>query len=168
MYDVAGKSIDKRACVDTAGALKDNIDSYPVTIREHGQGYLTSKCLEAGQTFGPKRDCEMKLSSRYSYSSCTAGKKIEATCSFTTLNTLPQVIRICEASTVLKAGTACRYMDDSMLSNAVMTSSRFKFNFTCPIARSANETGGRFTVYSGPVLNKGDQPADIICNFRSV
>ena len=168
LYDVAGKSIDKRQCIDTPGALNDNIDSQPVTIREHGQGYLTSTCLESGHTYGPKRDCEMTLSSSIRYKPCIPGSLTYAKCSLPS-GSASQVLRICEASTMLKAGTACRYMDDSMLANRVIdaASDNVSFTFQCPTARGVNETGGYFALYSGPVLNRVDSYAPPACTFLS-
>ena len=159
------KGIDIKQCTNTTGAYNNNIMGVPITLPNNGQGYLTSTCLDAGQTVGSKRDCEMTL--RTPYDSCTPGSTINFSCTIPS-TAQPQVLRVCEASTVIGAGTACRYMDSSLMVNVVILPNQAAtFTAECPTARSYGEIGGRYPTYSGPVLNGLDAGATITCTVTS-
>ncbi len=72
-YKTAGQSIEKWGCQSSVRALQNNVDIIPTVLPTNGHGYLTSKCLEAGQIFGSKRDCEFHLRSQFNR--CTQNKK---------------------------------------------------------------------------------------------
>ena len=155
------KGIDIKKCTNTTSAYSNNVLNVPATIPSNGAGYLTSKCVEAGQTIGPKRDCEMAILKPYE--SCTPGSTINFSCSIPS-TAQPQVLRVCEASTVIGAGTACRYMDPSLMANVIILSNgATTFTAECPVARSYGEVGGRYTIYYGPVMNGMDAAAPITC-----
>ena len=82
------KPIDIKKCTNSYGAYKNNKLSVPVSIPNSGEGYLTSTCIEPGQTVGPKRDCE--FTQRSSYDGCTPGVMLQFTCSVDS-NAKPQV-----------------------------------------------------------------------------
>ena len=159
------KDIEIKQCTNITGAYNNNKVSVPITLPANGQGYLTSSCLEAGQTFGPKRDCEFKQ--RTTYDSCTPGATLSYSCTIPS-TAQPQVLRVCEASTVIKAGIACRYMDPSLLANIVLLPTQAS-NFTvqCPVARSYGEIGGKYATYAGPLMNGMDASATITCTVVS-
>ena len=159
------KDIDIKKCTTTSGATNNNKVSVPISLPSNGQGYLTSSCLETGQTFGPKRDCEFKQ--RTPYDSCTPGATLSFSCKITSTSQ-PQVLRVCEASTVIGAGTACRYMDPSLLANiVVLPTQTSNFTVQCPVARSYGEVGGKYSTYSGPLMNGMDASATITCTVVS-
>jgi hypothetical protein len=80
-----------------------------------------------------------------------------------------QVLRVCEASNALQAGTACRYNDPFTLANVVISpGAPITFTFTCPTFRDHTiEFGGLFATYSGPVFNNGAPAATITCTRNS-
>ena len=133
---------------------------------------MTSPCpLPAGQIYGPLRDCEM--SAVGGLRSCAAGDVIRLSCRIPD-DAAPQVVRFCEGSRALGAGTACRVMDQSTfgltsstLANVVVEAgSATDVSFTCPTARDAEaERGGFYAVYMGAVWNGVDRTArDVDCN----
>jgi len=159
-YDNAGESIDKWSCNTMTGAIGNDDDIVPMTLPVSGEGLLTSECIDDGQVFGPKRDCEFAQVS--ALVSCTANTTVSLTC--TNSGTQAQVVRFCESSIALQAGTACRYMDDFTLNNTVVLGSggTAPVTFTCPAARDATEVGGKYSVYGGLLYNNGTIAANAV------
>ena len=163
--DHRSKDIEIKKCTTSPGTTNNNKVSVPFSLTPNGEGYLTSPCLESGQTFGPKRDCEFKQ--RTPYDSCTPGATLSFSCKIPSTSQ-PQVLRVCEASTVIGAGTACRYMDPSLLANiVVLPTQTSNFTVQCPVARSYGEVGGKYSTYSGPLMNGMDAGATITCTVVS-
>jgi hypothetical protein len=124
----------------------DNSDAYDVTIPVHGEGYVTAPCTH--DQIGPLRNCQFAQSP---VASCTPGQTTQLTCTLSG-GTAPQVVRVCEASRQIGAGTACTYQDS--LANNTVDSGGATFTFTCPAARDAIETGGSYALYFGPAWNE--------------
>jgi len=166
-----GKSIDKWNCTTSPGALQNNLDSILLTIPTNGNGYLTQNCsggwlgmAQPHQSYGPKRDCEFKIS--VPVATCTPGQTVTLTCSVSNSNPLPQVLRVCEASHVLGA-IPCRYNFEFMLTNLLIAANgATQVQFTCPSARAGdpNEIGGLFSLYSGALLNGLDPNQNVVCS----
>jgi hypothetical protein len=170
-WPVAGEPIDIYQCDTSAGAWNNNVDDHTIDVPQHGYGALTSPCVDgvsSGQVFGPKRVCEMTPTTPFA--TCTPGQTVSLTC------TIPdtaksQVMRVCEASNVLHAGTACRYNDDFTLANVVVQPGvATEVTFKCPTQRfqddgvpDASEIGGAYAIYSGAVYNGGTPTAPITC-----
>ena len=68
-------------------------------------------------------------------------------------------MRVCEASVKL-GGTACTYFE--ALANADVTSKAGNVSFRCPQARDSIETGGRYVIYTGALVD-GDATAAVSC-----
>ncbi len=71
----------------------------------------------------------------------------------------PQVVRVCEASSVLGAGVAC------VASDALATGelgAAVNIAFTCPAARSTVEPGGSYALYTGASFTS-DANAVVTC-----
>ncbi len=159
-WPTAGQPIDVYDCVTSPGAWDNNFDAVNVVAVPAGHGLITSPC--AGQTFGPKRDCDFVAGEMMH--SCTPGAAVHLSCSIAAASK-PQVLRLCESSVVLHAGTACRFNDDFTLANRVLLPGvSTAVSFTCPAARDAAESGGYYSSYSGAVFNGVDAVAPIVCN----
>lgn len=144
-----GLPIDIYQCVTSPGAWDNNHDQLQVLNPGPGQSLVTLPCSTHGHVIGPKRDCEFTSVSMTN--TCTAGQKVTLTC------TLPasansQVLRLCESSWALRTGTACRFLDSSLLANTILAPGRSTaVTFTCPAARDPVEVGGLYSVYQGAV-----------------
>jgi len=166
-YPAAGLPIDKPTCIPSPGAYDNNIDHVEVYIPGKGEGYLTSNCNEHGQTFGPKRNCEMKL--LLPQAPCEPGAPVELICRIDgdVASPVPQVVRVCEYSIVLGSGIPCRYNDEGFVSNGILLPNTVLFmEFTCPTYRDRVERGGFFTLYSGALFNYIDPLQNVSCFTR--
>ncbi|MSP60808.1 MAG: hypothetical protein EXR72_10795 [Myxococcales bacterium] len=152
-----GRPVDRPACDLFPGWDANNLDSYDVTLTTDGEGYVTAAC-KSGQ-IGPLRNCGFKK--RAENLGCTAGGSVKLRC--TTSATAAQVARFCDYSKALRTGIPCTYQE--ALATAVIEPSGSDVTFTCPAARDAVETGGRFSLYAAPVY-PGDAAAAIHCVAR--
>jgi hypothetical protein len=157
-----GQSIDKHNCTSSPNYAANNIASIRVTVPKDGNGVLTAPCSFPNHNLGPKRDCEFNI--RTQLDSCTPGQQVNLQCTVGN-NAASQVLRFCESSRVLQSGLACRYNEEHILGNFVIRPGVSNaVSFTCPAARDSVEIGGRYSTYSGPVLNGVDNSATITCN----
>jgi len=148
-----GQSIDKQACTEPAGVLNNNQHATPLTVPDRGQGTITQSCPRPQQQIGPTKDCEFDIQLSNQMKSCTAGDRVRLQCRLPTANSKPHVVRICESSISLNSGTACRYTEPYILANEIILSTAWQdVNFDCPTARDAIEVGGRYSIYSSPLL----------------
>ncbi len=71
----------------------------------------------------------------------------------------------CSSTFETNEGTACRQQDDSLLANEIiLPGASILINFTCPVARDVVETGGRFSIHHGDLLNfPSTTPGSIGC-----
>jgi Lysyl oxidase len=148
-----GEPVDRPMCTFPAGALDNNFAQTPVTLPAAG-GYTLSACTR-GET-GPVRDCGWRETP---VRSCTPGSTVTLSCSPRRSTDPMQAVRVCEASTTL-GGTSCVYRE--ALANTSVDGST-QVSFTCPAARDATETGGRYSLYFAPVVD-GDDAATVNCN----
>ena len=136
-YKSAGNTIKKAQCTDSPGALLNNVDKVPLSVPAAGEGTLTQPCHEAGQVIGSKRDCEMPL--LVAQAACTPGSRARLRCTVSCepgKTCGPHVVRVCEASLALNAGTACKFR--TALANTVLQGLDAKPQFVdlkCPARR---------------------------------
>lgn len=153
-YRVQGNPIYKYDCeTDPAVVHGNNKETVNFNLTSHGHAMLVDKCKYPHYTIGPKRDCEFTTLKNIDF--CIASFKKSMTC--VNSGTQPVVLRICEASRFLNAGIACRYNDDSLLKNTIISAnSQISFDFNCPSARDAEgEIGGAYSIYIGELYNIG-------------
>jgi hypothetical protein len=78
-------------------------------------------------------------------------------------------VRVCESSIALQSGTACKL--NEALGNGVVEAaadggtSAVLIPFTCPAARDSVEVGGKYSVYTAPVL-PDDTAATVTCTLQ--
>jgi hypothetical protein len=160
-FTATGQSIEKQSCSTSPGALNNNHDEVQASVPKDGEGLITQACRDVDHSLGPKRDCEYVVRSQGV--SCTPGATVSLSCSVSG-NAKSQILRVCESSRALGAGTACRFNDAFTLSNSVISpGAATVVSFTCPSARDSIEIGGNYATYAGPAWNK-DAPAAINCN----
>jgi hypothetical protein len=165
-YKEQGNPIYKYDCEDDENVVHgNNKETVNFKLTPHGNAMLTGSCMYKYYTIGPKRDCE--FSNYKKIDKCTNGSKKFLTCKNNGIR--PVVIRVCEASIVLNSGVACRYNDDSLLSNVIVSAqSQSIIEFNCPNARdSFGETGGAYSIYIGEVFNTGTVDSssfNVACN----
>jgi hypothetical protein len=140
----SGDPVDRPACDEAPGTEANDVKSVPVTLPQKG-GMLTSACTD-DQQLGPRRNCGFTAQS--TLLACTAGQPVTLSCSGGSTSQ-PQVVRLCETSRALGAGTDCVYRD--ALANTVLEGIPTMITTTCPAARDATEIGGQLAVYSAPV-----------------
>jgi hypothetical protein len=155
----AGETVDRPVCDETEGWDDNNFADEPVTLPTAGKGMLTEPCTR-GQ-LGPLRNCG------YIYDggmeSCDPGEERKLTCS-TKKGSEPQVVRLCEGSKVLGAGTAC-LEQQALASLTLEGGGSVTATFTCPAKRDASEPGGLVAIYRGPLFPE-DDAADITCRLE--
>ena len=91
---------------------------------------------------------------------CAPGEPVQLTCSVDGRD-VPQVMRLCEYSTVLGTGVACTFGDS--LANTIVTGETAGLEFTCPISRDENEPGGLFSLYTAPLSGDEEESQPIRC-----
>jgi hypothetical protein len=125
-----------------------------VHIPEEGESYVTDTCREG--LFGPLRNCGFKNAK--TLQECVPGSRVTLKCSIPP-ESVAQVVRICEGSRVLQSGIPCTYND--ALGSGIVESVK-NVSFLCPEARDATETGGAYSLLTGPLL-PGDTAAEVTC-----
>jgi len=116
---------------------------------------ITEAC-DRGQ-LGPKRNCGFSYEG--TLHQCTPGETVALHCSIKS-GAAPQVLRVCEGSTVLGAGVAC--VDSDALASALPTSAGVPVTFVCPAERDNTEPGGQYALYSGAIWT-ADENAAVTC-----
>jgi hypothetical protein len=137
-------TIDRPVCDELEGWDENNYAEQDVTLPVPGEGMLTEPCSR-GQ-LGPRRNCGFTYAGEIR--ACTAGDTVSLSCSVE--DAAPLVVRVCEASSVLGAGTAC-WDAEALASQTLSGSESVSFTFTCPAERSASEPGGKFALYQAPL-----------------
>lgn len=141
-----GLPISRPQCTFTEGWDINNAASEAVTIPPLGS-FVTAPCT--GGEVGPLRNCGFEAEDDDLI--CQAGQPTAITYSLAE-TAVPQVVRVCEASTVLATGVACTYED--ALANVIVGQAETAINFTCPGARDAQEPGGRYALYTAPLYEE--------------
>jgi Lysyl oxidase len=151
-----GDPVDRPVCDEKPDWDGNNYDEIDVTLPTPGKGMITEPCTR-GQ-IGPLRNCG------YAYDetvySCTPGETVTLSCSGADAFE-PHAVRVCEASHVLGAGVAC-VERDALGKTVVESDVVSSVTFTCPEARDATETGGKYSLYTGPVFPE-DEATPITC-----
>lgn len=131
----------------------NNSGTVNVTVPPSG-GFMTEPC-ENGE-LGLRRNCGFtKLEDGVK---CEAGTAVQLTCTLPT-NALPQVMRVCETSTVLGTGLDC--LEQDALANLTLTTTS-QLTFTCPLPRDEDEPGGRYALYTAPAY-PADEASPVVC-----
>jgi hypothetical protein len=152
----SGATVDRIACNFGADWNINNEHTTSVEIPLSGSSYVTKDC-KRGQD-GAVRNCGLQYQG--SLQSCTPGSTVKLSCSIANTST-PQVLRICEGSSVLNTGTACTFRESRV--NTTIEGSNTIVNFTCPTARDTFEIGGKYSIYTAPV-HVGDLKEPVQCN----
>lgn len=146
----AGEQESRVACEELDRWADDNLATAEVSVPEEG-GLLTSECTR-GQ-LGDRRACGFTEQS--DALSCAAGESVRLSCAADQ----PMVLRVCEASYALDAGTACTFRDALAAGTAA---DEAELTFTCPAARDEVEVGGRYALYVGPLV-AGEPAGTVTC-----
>ena len=150
-----GEPVDKPRCDFMTGWDANNARSEDVTLPALGESFVTKPC-ERGQ-IGPLRNCGFKKQS--DLEACTPGAPVKLHCTVP-VGAAPQTVRLCESSTVLKSGTACAH--GFALANTLVPEAGIDVTLTCPVARSAAEPGGVYSIYSSPLVEE-DAAQTVTC-----
>lgn len=149
-----GEIESRFVCEQREDASADNLATTLIEIPAEG-GLITQPCTR-GQ-LGDKRSCG--LTKRDDTGTCMPGEPTVLSCSVPA-GSMPQVLRVCETSAVLGEGIPCSYRD--ALSSMTIGEMPVEVAFVCPEARDADEPGGGYSTYAGPMLTT-DPEATIIC-----
>lgn len=154
----AGETVDRPVCDEAEDWDANNYAEEPVTLPTAGKGMITEECTR-GQ-LGPLRNCG------YVYDggmhTCPAGKARRIRCSVAD-DAEPQVVRLCEGSKALGAGTAC-LEQKALASLTVEAGAIATASFTCPAERDPTEPGGLVAIYRGALFPE-DEAVDVTCSF---
>ncbi|MBK7864923.1 MAG: hypothetical protein IPJ65_41265 [Archangiaceae bacterium] len=149
-----GFPVDRPRCDVRAGTASNNFASLNVSVPSSG-GMVTAPCTRGQQ--GALRDCGFKENP---VRTCVPGQSVTLTCTKKKAADPLQLVRVCEASAQLATGTACTF--DAALGRATVDAAT-TVTFTCPAARDATEPGGRYALYTAPVVD-GDATSQVTCN----
>jgi hypothetical protein len=163
---------------DELNYLEDNGDSAQILHRAPGLSYVTDAqpLLGANQEIGPYKNTEFSLNGAQVRNCQYPGKStVTLSCNIPNSEVTKsnsQVVRICESSRVLNAGSACRY--EESLGNATVKpgSNATVVTFTCPAARDLQEYGGAYSLYISKLAknapsDKGDKAGNAQCTVVS-
>jgi hypothetical protein len=155
----AGETVDRPQCTFQPGWEQNNLGARDVTLPLPGEGMVTGACTR-GQ-LGKLRNCG--FSALRELGSCSAGN-VELRCTLPA-HSPPQVVRVCEASAVLGAGTACT-SSDALANLDIEADAPLTLAFACPAARSLTEPGGLFALYTAPAFTE-DPSAEVTCTLAA-
>lgn len=151
-----GDTVDRPVCDESANWDATNYAETDVTLPVLGEGMITSPCTR-GQ-LGSLRNCGFTYEPKTF--ECEPSKTVALDCSIP--NTAePQVLRLCEASHVLGAGTGCMEAH-ALKSKTILAGGSEAITFKCPSARSESEPGGLYALYYGPAWPE-DEMAKVKC-----
>jgi len=151
----AGETVDRAKCDFSPDYEANDFQARDVRLPVPGEGMITEPC-DRGQ-LGPKRNCGFSYEG--TLHQCTPGETVALHCSIKA-GVAPQVLRVCEGSTVLGAGVAC--VDSDALASALPTSAGVPVTFVCPAERDNTEPGGQYALYSGAIWTE-DENAAVTC-----
>lgn len=155
----SGVMMDRPQCDLIPDWNVNNSGTQDISIAPQGS-FVTEPCRR--NHIGPRRNCgfapQWSTSADVNFA-CTPGETVTLSCSVSA-RAEPQVLRVCDVSTRLGAGTACVY--EEALVNQVVDSDDVELSFTCPGPRDASEPGGFYSFYTAPVFPE-DDPAPISC-----
>jgi hypothetical protein len=155
-----GGAVDQVRCTVTPNAFNNDVTTAGFTIPGVGEGAITGPCARVGHQFGISKDCEFILMANER--PCTPGQTATLQCSIPgAAPKPPQVIRVCETSHALHAGTACVYTE--RLAADIIDDTK-TITFTCPSARDSTEPGGWYSIYTSPLV-PGDNNVNVQCTL---
>ena len=146
-----GQTVYRQKCEFGTGTLENNVHSYNITLPTDGNGYVTENCKKG--EMGPLRNCGFEMVENTPVFNCTPGQEVRLTSSIPE-GAAPQVVRVCEYSSVLATPIPCTYngpFNAQSLANGVIETSS-QLTFDCPQPLDDNERGGRFSLYVAPVM----------------
>ena len=113
---------------------------------------------------GAQRNCGFKL--KTALNRCLPGESVQLECklrlnSSDNITAIPYVVRICESSHVLKAGTVCDY-DTALQNKVVRPFVTQKVRFQCPKYRDVREIGGLYSIYTTALFPQLKHPSTSI------
>jgi hypothetical protein len=156
---VHGDPVDRLQCDFVPGWDENNRGDDVVEITRGG--LIASEC-ERGQ-LGPLRDCGFAEGvGGLTALPCEPGTTLYLTCTLEA-DAPPAVLRVCEYSEVLGAGTACVYRDAVL--NEVVVGGDDDVAIECPAGHSVDEPGGTVAFYSAN-LWPGDGAPTLDCVAR--
>jgi len=156
----AGESVDRPVCDEAKAWDENNFAEEPVTLPTAGKGMITEECTR-GQ-IGPLRNCGYLYDG--AMEKCAPGEEVRISCT-TEAGAEPQVVRLCEGSKVLGAGTAC-LEQQALVGLTIEAGSEATATFTCPVKRDASEPGGLVAIYRGALFPE-DEVSAITCRFEN-
>lgn len=152
-----GDTVDRPVCDEAEDWSGNNYAEQPVTLPTLGKGMLTEECAR-GQ-LGPLRNCGFVYDG--GLQTCSPGEQVHVTCSVKG-GAAAQVVRFCEGSQVLGAGTAC-LEQQALASFSIESGASASAGFKCPAERDSKEPGGLFAIYRGALFPE-DDTADVSCS----
>ncbi|MBA2542906.1 MAG: hypothetical protein H0V17_24885 [Deltaproteobacteria bacterium] len=165
----AGEPVDRPVCDVAEGTEDNDRGEVSVTIPKVG-GAMSSPCSD-DQQLGPQRNCGFTQQTNTTNSlllTCNpaGGANDTIRCNGGSVGAQPMIVRICEGSIALGAGTDCSFGSDNMISQTVVTNpaGNTDITFACPGARDTTETGGRIAVYTAPLYEADGPAAGFICD----
>jgi hypothetical protein len=164
----SGEPVDRPVCEIAEGTEENDRGEVSVTIPKVGGG-MSSPCVD-DQQFGPSRNCGFTQQTNTNNSlllTCNpaGGVNDTITCR-TTSGAEPMIVRICEGSIALAAGTDCSFNSPNMIAQAVVTATaNTTISFQCPGERDPiTETGGRIAVYTAPLFEEDGARTGFVCD----
>ncbi len=151
-----GATQNRIACQFSEKATANNYGSQNLQIPAEGS-FVTGACRQGEDS--PLRNCG--FTSVPSLNNCAPGTEVKLFCKLASGES-PAVVRVCEASTVLKVGMACTTLD--ALSNAVVPAFGVIVKFKCPTARDSLELGGSYALYTAPA-HRGEKLPQVFCSL---
>lgn len=152
-----GQTENRFVCEFLPGYETDNTAKADVKLPATG-GMVDSACKR--DLVGEKRNCGFAPTAA-GVQTCTPGSIVRMNCSVAD-KTKPQAIRFCEGSTQ-KGAIPCTYRD--ALSVAVAGTSNAQVFLPCPAARDPQETGGRYAIYTAPMVPE-DGSQNVTCTVQ--
>ncbi len=163
----AGDPVDRPVCNVAEGTDANDRGEIDVTVPKVG-GMMSSPCTDDHQ-LGPQRNCGFTQQTNTGGSlllTCNLGGNPIKTVTCTGGSAAqPMVVRICEGSVALGAGTDCSFGSANMLAQQIVASpSNTTISYTCPPARDTTEVGGRISVYTAPLYEADGSRAGFVCD----
>jgi hypothetical protein len=172
LSDPDGHAIQRPLCEFVPDWDVNNEDSRQISVSAAGS-FVTEPCTDG--LIGPRRNCGFveqpldvillseQLPAGASPFDCQAGQTVQLSCSVPSSGAA-QAGRVCQYSHELGVGVGCTYED--ALANFVVTAAATAVSFTCPLARSEEEPGGRYALYAAPLFEP-DGPSPITCTVAN-
>ncbi len=150
-----GEPVDKPSCDYMPNWDANDKRSEDVELPALGKSFVTEPCTR-GQ-IGPLRNCGFAKQS--DLETCTPGADVKLHCTVPAAGA-PHTVRSLREQQRAQSGTACA--ERFALGNKIVTSAGVDVTIKCPAARSAEEVGGLYSVYSSPLVDE-DAVQQVTC-----